>query len=68
MAVERDPARETQKIIGRHQCSVISRHLLFTRHNLRGGVLKCHAVDMFNPFEVGGDHTEKWPAELASDY
>jgi hypothetical protein len=52
VAVEIEPARETQKIIGRHQCSVILRHLLFKPYNLRGGELKCHAVDMFNPFEV----------------
>ena len=29
--------------------------------------MKCHAVDMFNPSEMGGDHIEKWPTELASD-
>lgn len=51
MAVEIEPAKGTQKIIWRHQCSLISRYSLFKPHNVGGGE-KCHAFDMFNLFEV----------------
>lgn len=34
LAVEIYPARETQKLIWRHQCSLILRYLLFKPHNL----------------------------------
>lgn len=57
------PARKTQKIIQRHQCSLISRYLLFKPHSLMERV-DYHVFDVFNPFKAKCEHTNKQCTQL----